>query len=135
MKKTIAWLLLAIMLLVPTAQALAAISLTSNIVTVFGDRRIIVADLDLDSSYRNGGESLTAANFGLFEINYIDFNCDADGYMLEYDYSEAKVIVYADAESTAVAVNEYIPFADVAPDTNAVDLSGVTDIKVFVIGR
>jgi opacity protein-like surface antigen len=113
----------------------AAITVVADKPQHWGTKLVVFATLALDSSYRNGGETLTPANLGLTNIKHIDLTCDLAGYLLQYDYSAQKVVVYADAESTAVKVNEYIPFSDVAPDTNAVDLSGVTGIRIFAIGN
>jgi len=133
MRRIVAIVLLGLMLLIPVEQALAAISLTFTARLPVGNRWMIVGTLDLDTSYRNGGESVTAANLGLTAIDYIHFEADADGYLLEYDYSAEKVIAYAVQDSIHAAL--YGAFVDIAPDTNAVDLSGVTDIKFMAIGR
>lgn len=129
MKRLIAALLATLLL---ASAATAAITLTFNKFGVAGDLKYVIATLDLDSSYRNGGETLTAENLGLSGIWQIDFTCDNDGYLLQYDYSEEKVIAFAVQDSLHAAL--YGPLVDIAPDTNAVDLSGVTDIQVFAWG-
>jgi len=129
-KKLIAALLATLLL---ASAAAAAISVDIKQVGVMGNLRYVIADFDLDSSYRNGGESVTAANFGLTNIIAITFTPQVDGYVLHYDYTNSKVVVYAVQDSIHAAL--YGAMADVAPDTNAVDLSGVTDIRVFALGH
>ena len=125
MKRLIAALALTLLL---ASVAVAAISLTITKVGVMGDLRYAVATLDLDSSYRRGGESVTAANLGFSHLLDVDLDCVDDGYLLQYDYDNEKVLAFCAAGTTL------IHFHDAAPDTNAVDLSGVTGIRVFALG-
>jgi hypothetical protein len=128
-----AWLLTAALIALPLA-GLAAISLTfvdraqgpGNLTTTF-------YDLDLDTSYRNGGESLTPAQLGLSSVVEVTATCDNSGYLLQYDYSAEKLIVFGVLDSLHAAL--YGPLVDIAPDSNAVDLSGVTGIMVRATGR
>ena len=133
MKKLVAWLLTVALIALPLA-GLAAISLT------FVDRAQGPGNLtttwyllDLDSSYRNGGESITAAQFGLNSIVELTATCDNDGYLLQWDYSAAKLNAFGVQDSLHGKL--YGPLVDIAPDTNVVDLSGVTDIMVRATGR
>ena len=130
-----AWLLTAALIALPLA-GLAAISLT------FVDRAQGPGNLtttwyllDLDNSYRNGGESITAGQVGLSSIVELTATCDNDGYLLQWDYSAAKLIAFAQIDSVAGAGDTPTAFVDIAPDTNVVDLSGVTDIMVRATGR
>jgi hypothetical protein len=129
MKRLMAWLLTAALIALPLA-GLAAISLT------FVDRAQGPGNLtttwhllDLDSSYRRGGESITAGQLGLNSIVELTANCDDSGYLLQWDYSTSKLLAFCAAGTTL------IHFHDAAPDSNVVDLSGVTGIMVRAIGR
>jgi hypothetical protein len=67
-------------------------SLTTSIVKqdVFGNKRFHVVSLTFDSSYPTGGESLSARNCGLSQIDHIQFE-PAHGMSFEYDHTNAKV--------------------------------------------
>ena len=46
--------------------------------TVFGDRRVGFYDVALSGSYVTGGEPITAANFGLNDIDFLDVQAVTD---------------------------------------------------------
>ena len=123
--------IMAAVLLVAFAASIASAAITVNSIhySTIGTRKLITADIDLDASYRNGGESLTPAMLSLSKVDFLLASCDLDGYLLQYDYSAEKLVVYSADDDSLGAFN------DVAPDTNAVDLSGVTGVKVFAIGN
>jgi len=129
--------IMAAVLLVAFAASIASAAITVNSIhySTIGTRKLIIADIDLDASYRNGGESLTPAMLSLSTVYFVQASCDLDGYLLQYDYSAEKLVAYAQIDSVAGAGDVPAAFADIAPDTNAVDLSGVTGVKVFAIGN
>ncbi len=115
-----------------------------NIVrSIFGNKRVVIFDCDLDSSYVTNGESLTPADLGLTKID-IFIATDKNGYSFEYDYTNKKLKVknvgaHTHTENTAgsytqnatTAASTAVPEAEVA---NGVDLSGVTNIRCIAIG-
>lgn len=75
------------------------ISQTGDWSGIVGNRRSVRGTIAFDSSYPTGGESLTAANIGLTTIDHIEIMATS-GYMFEYDYTNAKVLVYITATVT-----------------------------------
>jgi len=67
-------------------------ALTISVVerTVFGNKRIVIADVDFDSSYPTGGESLQASDVGLKAIDFLQAT-PKSGYIFEYDYTNEKL--------------------------------------------
>lgn len=87
----------------------------------------VVCDIDFDSSYPTGGESLTPGNVGLVGIDFCVITAKS-GYVFEYDYTNQKLMAYwPDYNETTAGV-----LVEVA---NTTDLSGVTDVKGFFIGH
>lgn len=70
-----------------------ALTITIKDQTVFGNKRIVSAEIAFDSSYGTGGESLTAAMLGLNAIDHI-IPSPKSGYLFEYDYSNALLKAY-----------------------------------------
>ena len=115
-----------------------ALTITEIHRSVFGNKRIVTADLDCDSSYPTAGESLTPADMGLigFDIvlltpqsisNTSDEDAAADlGHSPTFDYTNNKLIMtYSDLNASADG-----PSIQVA---NAVDLTGVR-IRALIVG-
>lgn len=115
-----------------------AITITEIHRSVFGNKRIVTADLDMDSSYPTAGESLTPGDMGLtgFDIvlltpQSISATSDEDlaadlGFSPTFDYTNNKLIMtYSDLNGSADG-----PSIQVA---NAVDLSNVR-IRACIIG-
>lgn len=87
----------------------------------------VIVDVDFDSSYPTGGESLTPDSVGLGKIDFCLASPTA-GYVFEYDYTNEKLkAFYADYD--AVADGALIEVA------NEGDLSGVTNVKVIIFGK
>jgi hypothetical protein len=61
-----------------------------------GNKRTIIADIDFDSSYAYGGESLTPATLGLSRIDCMRFE-NTKGGLFEYDYTNSKLKVFRQA--------------------------------------
>jgi hypothetical protein len=91
---------------------------------VMGDIRYTIKDITFDDSYPTGGESCTAANFGLSEIFLVLISQKSDGYVAQYDYTNTKFEIY-EAGADAAALDE---LGDTA------DASGI-GIRVLVLGR
>ena len=115
-----------------------ALTITEIHRSVFGNKRIVTADLDCDSSYPTAGESLTPGDLGLigFDIvlltpqsisNTSDEDAAADlGFSPTFDYTNNKLIMtYSDLHCSADG-----PSIQVA---NAVDLTGVR-VRALIVG-
>lgn len=127
-------------------------------VTTFGNKRVITADIDFDSSYPTGGESLVAAD--LKHLKKIDFLVASpnDGFTFEYDYTNSKlkalcpgVVTTAAGAGTLddfplsgvgatsasiglTAGNTTTRFGGQVEVASTADLSTVTDVKVWAFG-
>lgn len=103
-----------------------SLAITVNDTTVFGDKRIVLASVDFDSSYPTGGEALTPANFSLDSIDLI-VPTHKLGYLVEYDKANSLLKAFyfdydAGADGAAIQV------------ANATNLSGLTGVQLLVIG-
>jgi len=133
MKRIIAWLLLGAMALVPAGQAMAALTVSNDVATVFGNKHIRVADITWDSSYATGGEELTPANLGLTSIDVVVPLTDNAAWVFSYDYSAETLMAFgAPAADYTVAGTDSLALFDEADSET--DLSGVLT-KVLVIGN
>ena len=103
-----------------------ALAITVNKRGVVGDLRYADLSLAWDSSYPTGGESFTPADAGMDTFHVVSAH-QKSGYTFEMDYTNNKILAYYyDYNGSADAVAIQV--------ANAVDLSGVTSQKVFVIG-
>lgn len=103
-------------------------ALTTTIVeqTVFGNHRVVIADLTFDSSYPTNGEAVSLAALGLTSIQHATLT-NKSGYIAEYDYAADKIIVrYPTASGTAPLVASQV--------ANATDLSSLT-VRILAIGK
>jgi len=94
-----------------------------------GEAVVRTGTITLDSSYPTGGEALAAAAFGIDNIDFVSFG-GAGGYVLEYDYANAKVMAwYGDFNAVADGALIEVP--------NTTDLSTVSAHFVLVgrVGR
>ena len=89
---------------------MATISLTEvPATTVFGNKRVSVAEVTLDSSYPTGGESITATQLGLKSVDFaITTVKSATGAGVNvatayYDNSTSKVLVYDETPAQAAS--------------------------------
>jgi len=135
-------------------------ALTISVVerTVFGNKRIVFADVDFDSSYPTGGESLQASDVGLKAIDFLQAT-PKSGYIFEYDYTNEKLKAFyptksqdsnlaatvtvtsntgdGDAVTYDVCFSGENGAVDAGPSeevTNGTDLSSLTDVRVMIIG-
>lgn len=94
------------------------ISMTGDTSGLVGNRRFSRGTIAFDSSYPTGGESFTAADIALKNIDFIDITAKG-GYVFEFDYTNNKIIVYSGA------------LAQVADTT---DLSALTGVRFLALG-
>ena len=88
--------------------------------------KAIIADIALSSSYATGGDTYTAANFGMTSVDAIILQSNAAGYNLSVDLTNSKVLAYQGDNTNAAAA----PGIQVPAATN---LSAVT-VRALVIG-
>jgi hypothetical protein len=69
--------------------------------SVFGNKRVVLADVTFDSSYPTGGESITPAVLGLSDIDAI-FTNGAKGWGVVYDKANAKLMAYGSTAGTEI---------------------------------
>ncbi len=70
--------------------------------SVFGNKRIVMGTLALDSAYPTGGYPLAPSKLGgMRYIDRMDIN-DAQGFTFEYDYINQKLKVFNDAPAIIV---------------------------------
>ncbi len=87
--------------------------------TVFGDKRVVFADVAFDNSYPTGGLALSGATLGLVgAVQFLDANA-ALGRTFAYDYANSKVKAFTTSTGVEVA--------------NAVDLSAVVT-RIIAVG-
>lgn len=102
-----------------------------------------IAEITFDNSYPTGGESVTAAQFGLQSIDMVVLS-GSGGYIAEYDYTNNKIKVLTPAaphshtENTAAAYVQNATTAENVAEAasevaNATDLSAVT-VRAMVVG-
>jgi hypothetical protein len=65
-----------------------------------GNRRGVFATVTMSSSYSTGGDTVTAAAFGLVTIDDIDILSQPSGYVLEFDKTNLKMKAYRTATLT-----------------------------------
>jgi hypothetical protein len=117
--------------------------------------------VSFDTSYTTGGMSFKASDVGMRSIEFMSFSSAAGGYQFDYDYTNSKIQVFtqavttgatgtADATAGALAKDDtgaegVVRFMGTATATtyhfgplqevpNAVDLSGITGLRVDAIG-
>lgn len=134
-----------------------ALTVTLNNRTTFGNKKITVADIDFDSSYPTGGESLTAAQLGMKKIELL-IATPKTGFSFEYDYANSKLkalcpgvvtgaagagtlddfpLSGVGATSASVGLtagNTTTRFGGQVEVANTADLSTITDVRVMAVG-
>jgi hypothetical protein len=81
-----------------------ALTVTVKDRTIFGNKRLVIAEIAFDSSYATGGESLTADMLGLAEIDHL-IPSPKSGYLFEYDYTNLTLMAYYPTKAQAVAAS------------------------------
>ena len=99
------------------------ITLSSFVRTIFGNKRIVIADCAFGSTdYPVAGISLTPEDFGLTTIDYLI--AENGTLVYKYDYSNEKLLAYTAAGSTGATVILIV----------ATDADPSETIKIMVIG-
>jgi len=100
-----------------------ALSVTETTKTVFGDKRVVFAQVTFDSSYPTGGEAVSASDFpsistAIEEVAVLS-SSPAGTEVVVYDRANTKLLVFT---------------ADGTQASNASDQSGVDNVTLMVIG-
>lgn len=96
---------------------------------IIGNRKEKIISVTADSSWADGGESLTPGMCGLSQIDWVESAIAVEagtgtlGYVVGYDYVNEKLLAYMGSAGTAAGL----------PQAATVDLSGHT-LKMRVIG-
>ena len=99
-----------------------ALTVTETTNTVFGDKRVVFAQVTFDDSYPTGGEALAASDFpSLAAIEEVVVASQSPGgtEQVLYDRTNKKLMVFT---------------ADGTQATNASDQSGVDNVGLMVVG-
>ena len=79
---------------------------------VAGDKRFHIAEVTFDSSYPTGGEQVTAADFGLKNLDYAFVTSPkASGHSFYYDQDTRKILGYTSSgteisSGTSISTNK-----------------------------
>jgi hypothetical protein len=98
--------------------------------SVFGERRIVIADIVFSGNYATGGEAITAANLGLTRIDFLTAapvsaaDAGTTGTPVRYDYSTGKMQHFEGAASAAPLLEK---------DNAEAYVSG-TKVRVMAVG-
>ena len=100
-----------------------ALTVTETTKTVFGDKRVVFAQVTFDSSYPTGGEAVAASDFpsistAIEEVAVLS-SSPAGTEVVLYDRANAKLLVFT---------------GDGTQASNASDQSGVDNVTLMVIG-
>ena len=85
--------------------------------TTFGNRRGVFATVTMSGSYSTGGDTVTAASFGLVTIDEIEVMSQPAGYVLEFDKTNLKIKAYRTATLTPAGTVAAPTFTGTAPIT------------------
>ena len=107
-------------------MALTTIDNFTRIMGGAGNKNIVVCDIDFTNPYPTGGESLTPALVGMQQFDLVLASPDT-GYIFEFDYTNNLILAYY-FDNDAVADGAAIQVA------NGTDLSGVTNVRVLIVG-
>lgn len=97
-----------------------ALTVTAARKSVFGDRRIVVADITWDSSYATGGESLTPAMLGLHALDLVLAEPTVGG--------SSDVLAYVSAYNRGT---ETLQLFNSAGDGDPLDEAGNDDVSTY----
>ena len=135
-----------------------ALTVTILDTTVFGNKRVVFASVDFDSSYHAGGESLQASDVGLKAIDFLQAT-PKSGYLFEYDYTNQKLKAMYPTKSQSSNLAATVTITNATGDGDAgtydvnftgekgavdagpaeevadgTDLSSLTGVRVMIIG-
>lgn len=112
-------------------MALTIANIDARSEDVFGRHKVRLVQVTFDSSYLTDGETLTAANVGLSQIDYVGVSPDAGvlpGYVVIYDYVNAKLLVFGVQQDGDAAVTDVLDQED-----TTIDLSTLK-VRLLIIG-
>lgn len=109
-------------------MALSIDNTTARSEDVFGRHKVRLVTVTFDSSYPTGGESFVPADVGLAEFTFVSASVDADGYVVNYDYTNEKFVVFGVEQDADAATTEPLDEED-----DTADLSGLV-VRVLAIG-
>ena len=84
-----------------------AISITNPEYLSAGNNRGFVGSITLDSSYADGGESLTPSDLGVGRLQKVEIE-STQLYDFVYDYSNEKVVAYRTVTEAPLIVEEVV---------------------------
>lgn len=105
------------------------LAVTVDHTNIIGHRREKIISITADSSWADGGESLTPGMCGLDRIDWVESAVAVEagtgtlGYVVGYDYANELLLAYMGSAGTAAGL----------PQAAAEDLSGHT-LKIRVVG-
>ena len=134
MKRLVAWLLPAVLLLPPTAHAAFTVVINSR--ESFGGMAVNFVTLTWDSSYGTGGDAITAALCGVSEIDEMVVLVDNAGWTFQFDKSALKIMAFGapddDWSDASLAATDTVALWDEADATT--NLSSVAT-RAIVFGK
>ena len=77
-------------------QSVADLTVTNEVMSVWGTKRVVMFDIALDTSYPAGGETLTKGSRRMAAVDQVIIP-PKNGYTFEYDETNEKVKVFASA--------------------------------------
>lgn len=103
-----------------------AVTIDNKVRISLGNRTMVIADIDFDSSYPSGGESFALSDFGL--TRRVDFGFGyGSGYTVVPDRTNLTLQVYY----TDLSASSDGPEVEVADMGN---LSTLTNVRMVIIG-
>lgn len=100
-----------------------ALTFDNVIESVFGDRRVVVSKVTLDSSYPTGGESIDVNDLGLEEAEAVLTSATENGYVPAWDYTNAKLQMF-EAGADGAALDEVGDTTDLSAEVVTVVFLG-----------
>lgn len=101
-------IVLALVYLMAVFPAMADLTVDNKVNISLGNKRMMVAEVDFDSSYAFGGESFDYTSYGFNHVDTVKF-IDKMGYTFEYDYTNKKVKVFSPAPPIVYEEKHTIP--------------------------
>ena len=94
----------------------------SDMTGVPGNNKYVIKRVKFDSSYASNGESLTATQLGLEQIHMLIAQCESNGLVAQYDYTNATLDLYEAG-------------ADGAPLDEGNTAAGTVVVRIMAFGR
>ena len=81
-----------------------ALTISNVARTVFGNKRVVFADVTFDNSYPTGGLDLAPGDFGLRHIDFIN-PTPSGGYTFPYNAAGGKLLAFSGASEVSNGTN------------------------------